>query len=91
MHLIHNNYQVFIGKLGDKEIDFVAEKNNERIYIQVAYIIHDDTIAQREFGNLATIPDNYPKYVVTMDELQIPHTYKGIKQIHLRDFLLMSI
>ncbi|RZK66208.1 MAG: ATP-binding protein [Pedobacter sp.] len=89
LHLLRSGYRVFVGKSGDKEIDFMAEKNGERIYVQVAYLLFDAQTIQREFGNLAEIADNYPKYVVSMDELKPVNTYKGIKQLHLQEFLLM--
>lgn len=90
LHLIRNGYRVFVGKSGDKEIDFMAEKNGERRYIQVTYLLTDENTIEREFGNLNAIPDNYPKYVVTMDELKPLNTYKGIQQVHLRQFLQMD-
>jgi predicted AAA+ superfamily ATPase len=86
MCLIQNQYKVFVGKIGEREIDFVAEKNGERIYVQVTYMLYNEETIQREFGNLMTIPDNFPKMVVTMDDISISN-YKGIRQIHLRDFL----
>lgn len=86
--LMRHGYQVYIGKSGNKEIDFIAIKNDQRIYIQVAYMLLDEDTVQREFGNLLEIPDNYPKYVITMDEMQCGSNYQGIKQILLRQFLL---
>jgi len=77
LHLLRNGYKVYVGKSGDKEIDFMAEKDGERIYVQVAYLLGEDAIIRREFGNLAGIPDNYLKYVVTMDEIQPRNTFKG--------------
>jgi predicted AAA+ superfamily ATPase len=91
LQLIRSGYNVFVGKSGDKEIDFMAEKNGERIYVQVAYHLSDENVIAREFGNLAEIPDNYPKYVVTMDDIQPRNTYKGIRQMNLRDFLKSSV
>lgn len=91
LHLLRNGYKVFVGKSGEKEIDFMGEKNGERIYIQVAYQLTDDKVIQREFENLATISDNYPKYVITMDEIQPLNTYKGIRQLNLESFLSGSI
>jgi hypothetical protein len=91
LHLLRNNYKVFVGKSGDKEIDFMAEKNGERLYVQVAYQLGNENIIQREFGNLVDIPDNYPKYVVTMDEIQPRNTFKGIRQVHLRNFLRETV
>ena len=91
LHLLRNNYKVFVGKSGEKEIDFMAERNGERVYVQVAYQLTDENVIQREFGNLADIPDNYPKYVVTLDEIQPRNTYKGIRQLNLEPFLLEQI
>lgn len=69
-------------------LDFVGLKGDHRLYVQVAYLLPDEQTIDREFGNLLEIPDNYPKYVVTMDEMQNGGNYQGIKQVHLRDFLL---
>ncbi|MCL2328796.1 MAG: ATP-binding protein [Bacteroidetes bacterium] len=89
LHLLRRKYRVFVGKMGDKEIDFIAEKNGERVYIQVAYMLYEESTIEREFGNLMNIPDQYPKFVVTMDEIAT-NNYKGIKQMHLREFLSME-
>ena len=86
--LLRAGYQVYVGKSANKEIDFVARKGTQRLYIQVTYLLTDEDTLQREFGNLLEIPDNYPKYVVTMDEMSSGGNYQGIKQVHLRDFLL---
>jgi len=86
LHLRVLGYKVFVGKLGNKEIDFVCEKQGEKIYIQVAYLITEQN-KEREFGNLLSIKDNYPKYVISMDEFIGNNKYKGIKHIHIRDFL----
>lgn len=88
--LKRHGYQVYVGKNRDKEVDFVAFKGDHRIYVQVAYLIPDEHTASREFGNLLDVPDNYPKYVVSMDEMQCGDNYQGIKQVHLRDFLLAA-
>ena len=86
--LLRYGYEVYVGKSGNKEIDFIASKDDHKVYIQVAYMLPDDATVRREFGNLLEIADNYPKYVVTMDEMQSGGNYKGIKQISLRNFLL---
>ena len=65
-HLLYKSYDIKVGYYGDKEIDFIGEKNGEKLYIQVALKIDGDT-AEREFGNLLKIQDNYPKIVVTED------------------------
>ena len=87
-HLKIHNYQVYVGKLGNCEIDFVGIKNDTRVYIQVAYLIDGAKTHEREFGNLLKIENSYPKYVVTMDHFG--SNYKGIKHIHLREFLMMT-
>ncbi len=89
---VYNNlqylgYKILIGQSGDKEFDFVAEKNNEKVYIQVALRISSENTAKREFGNLLEIKDNYPKYVITLDEYT-GTTFKGVKHIPLRKFLI---
>ena len=86
-HLIFRGYKVFIGKMNDLEIDFVAEKNGETNYFQVAYLLKDELTIDREFGNLLKISDNYPKYVISFDTFNAPNTYKGIKHFLLIDFL----
>jgi len=84
--LVSDHYKVNIGKLGDMEIDFIATKNNQTKYIQVAYQLTDDKVMEREFGNLLLIPDNYEKIVVSADDFATGN-YKGIKHIHILDFL----
>ncbi|MDR1679897.1 MAG: ATP-binding protein [Prevotellaceae bacterium] len=86
MQLVRNNYKVFVGQMRDKEIDFIAERGSEKCYIQVAYKLQLDKTIDREFGNLLSIKDNFPKIVVTMDELA-GVDYQGIKHIHILDFL----
>lgn len=85
-HLKQLGYKVSVGVLKNLEIDFVAKKGNELIYVQVVYIIPDEKVKEREFGNLGLIKDNYPKYVVSLDPVEI-ESYKGIKHMHLRKFL----
>jgi hypothetical protein len=83
--LIYEDYKVYIGKHQDREIDFVAQKGNITKYIQVAYQLPDEKAREREFGNLLKIEDNYEKIVVSADEFTTD--YKGIKHIHIREFL----
>lgn len=81
------DYDIRIGMLQrNKEIDFVAEKDGERKYIQVAVNVYDKATADREFGNLESIGDNYEKLVVTLRD-STPNTQNGIKMLSLRDFL----
>jgi len=86
LHLQILGYKITIGQLKNKEVDFVCEKQGKKIYIQVAYIITDEN-KDREFGNLLAIQDNYPKIVVSSDEMVDDSNYKGIKHINIRDFL----
>lgn len=88
LHLKNLGYKVTIGTLPNGEIDFVAEKKGKTIYIQVAYLLTNNTTMQREFGNLLKIQDNYPKYVVSMDPISKPKDYDGITHMPLRAFLL---
>ncbi len=85
-HLLYNDYEVKIGEIGTFEIDFVATKKGEKIYIQVCYLLQEETTIEREFGNLEKIKDNYPKLVVSMDEFT-GNTRNGIRHVYLRDFL----
>lgn len=86
-HLLAAGYEVTVGQMGKKEVDFVCDKGGERRYLQVAYMIADDKTRDREFGNLLAIPDNFPKQVVTLDEVA-GNTYRGIAHTYLEDFLL---
>lgn len=80
------NWEIYVGKLGDREIDFVAKKEDRTVYIQVAYIIADENVHQREFGNLLKIKDNHQKIVVSMDEYA-QSNYMGVEHWHIRKFL----
>ena len=83
--LLRRGYEVYIGKLNTREIDFVAVRRDERVYVQVCRNLPEDS--DREIGNLLDIKDHYPKYVVTLDELAGGNV-NGVKIIHLADFLL---
>lgn len=85
-HLKQLGYRVSVGVLKDLEVDFIAEKSGELLYIQVAYLIPDTKVKEREFGNLLRINDNFKKMVVSMDPIQIGD-FKGIKHMYLRTFL----
>jgi predicted AAA+ superfamily ATPase len=89
-HLIESGFRVYVGKLADKEIDFVASKGDETIYIQAALNVAEEKTFEREFGNLLLIKDNHTKYVVTLDEYATGN-HKGIIHINLRDFLMMDL
>lgn len=80
LYLKHNGYSVYTGKIKDQEIDFIAEKQGSKTYIQVAYLLADDAVVEREFGNLQMIPDHYEKIVITMDDVNFG-SRQGIKHI----------
>lgn len=86
MELLRRGYTVTVGKTGEKEIDFIGEKRNEKLYIQVCYLLASEETIHREFGAYHNIRDNFPKYVVSMDELDMSRD--GIKHRNIRDFLL---
>lgn len=87
-HLMTHGFEVCVGMLPSGEIDFVADRDEERIYFQVAYSLGSDDTIKREFGNLKKIRDSYPKYVISMDPIcGEVDGYPGINHIHLRTFL----
>lgn len=92
LHLLTQGYRVNVGILRAGEVDFVATKGYKTIYVQVTYILASDETIEREFGNLAGIKDNYPKYVVSMDPVSGGLSeYPGIHHVHLREFLKMEL
>ena len=87
LELLRRDYRVYIGKVGETEVDFVAEKPMDKIYIQVTESMQSPETRERELRPLRMIPDNYEKIVLSMDRSFI-HSYDGIKTIHLIDWLL---
>ena len=87
LELLRRGYQVRVGVLGRHEVDFVAERHGERLYVQVAYLLAEAATIQREFGNLEGIPDQHPKLVLSMDEVGPSHR-QGVVQKNLISFLL---
>ena len=87
-HLVTQGFKVTVGILRNGEIDFVATRGEQRLYVQAVYLLGADETIAREFGNLQGIRDNYPKYVVSMDPVSggLPE-YPGIIHIHLHEFL----
>jgi len=83
-------YSVTVGQNKENEIDFIAEKNDKKAYFQVAYLLASKKVIDREFGNLLQIKDNFPKYVISMDEYA-QGNFKGIKHLSLIDFLVNKI
>lgn len=88
LECLRRGYQVTVGKNGDKEINFVLNKRGEKIYIQVAYLLASEDTIEREFGAYDGIRDNFPKYVVSLDEFDMSRN--GYKHVNIRDFLLMD-
>ncbi|MDO4677179.1 MAG: ATP-binding protein [Eubacteriales bacterium] len=86
LELLRRGYVVTVGRIGDKEIDFVCHKRDEKLYVQVTYLLASDETIQREFGVYDNIRDNFPKYVVSLDEFDMSRN--GIKHRNIRDFLL---
>ena len=86
-HLLYQGYKVSVGVLEKQEVDFIGEREGEKVYVQVALQLNDETTIQREFGNLLKIEDNYPKIVVSQD-LFHGNTYEGIQYLGIRDFLM---
>lgn len=88
MECLRRGYTVTVGKSGQKEIDFVCQKQEQKIYIQVSYLLASEETVEREFGVYHSVRDNFPKYVVSMDELDFSRD--GIKHRNIKEFLLMK-
>lgn len=86
LEMLRRGYAVTVGKYGDKEIDFIAARGKEKLYVQVTYLLASEQTMEREFGVLEEIRDNYPKYVVSLDEFD--RGRNGIRHRNIRDFLL---
>lgn len=84
--MLRRGYNVKIGKVDNLEVDFVCKKNDETIYIQVSYLLASEDTKEREFSVLENIKDNYPKYVLSMDEFDMSRN--GIKHMNLIEFLI---
>jgi len=87
LELVRRGYSVTIGKLVDREVDFIASREGEKFYIQVAYLLASEQTILREFSPLLAITDNYPKIVLSMDPL-FGDDHQRIRRMHLVDFLL---
>ena len=84
--MLRRGYNIKIGKIDNLEVDFVCKKNDETIYIQVSYLLASEDTKEREFSVLENIKDNYPKYVLSMDEFDMSRN--GIKHVNLIEFLI---
>ena len=85
LELLRRGYEVTVGRTGDKEIDFVCGKRGEKLYVQVTYLLASGETVNREFGAYDSVRDNFPKYVVSLDEFDMSRN--GIKHRNIRDFL----
>lgn len=89
LELKRREYSVFVGKLDQLEIDFVAQRGNDVLYLQVSYLLAEQSTIEREFAPLLKIKDNYPKYLITMDKTW-KDNIEGVKHMYIGDFLLMD-
>lgn len=88
LELLRRGYEVTVGRTGDREVDFVCDRRGEKLYIQVAYLLVTEETVAREFGAYDNIRDNFPKYVVSLDEFDMSRN--GIKHRNIREFLMME-
>ena len=86
LELLRRGYKVCVGRVGTKEIDFVAEKSGEKLYIQVCYLLQDESTIEREFSSLLEIRDNYPKLVLYKEGV-FRGNYEGIPAVKIEDWL----
>ncbi len=86
LHLLTNDFQVKIGKINSTEIDFIATKNQDKIYLQVCATLADSKVVDREYGSLEKITDHFPKYVISQDQ-GFETSRKGIRWKNIMDFL----
>ena len=86
MELLRRGYSVKVGKINKKEIDFVCKRDNNRIYVQVAYLLANDEVIEREFSPLLSVPDKFNAYVISFDEQDLSRD--GIIHKNIVDFLL---
>ena len=86
LSLLRQGYRVYVGRYNDKEVDFIAERADEKLYIQVAYLLVDEKVIEREFGSLLLIQDNYPKWVVSLDDFNLGNV-QGVLHKQLWDIL----
>ena len=89
LELKRRGYDIYIGKIEDKEVDFVVKNDDGIKYIQVSLSVRDENTLKRELEPLQNIKDNYPKYIITLDYDKV--NYEGIKQISAIDFLLERV
>ena len=86
LELLRRGYRVCVGRVGEKEIDFVGEKNGDKLYIQVCYLLNEESTIEREFGSLLDVKDNYPK-IVLYKESSFKGNFEGIPAMNIEDWL----
>ena len=86
IELLRRGYRVSVGRIGDLEIDFVAERDGRKTYIQVAYLLPSKTTLEREAAPLLAVKDNYPKLLLTLDR-EVGNDYEGVRRLYLPDWL----
>lgn len=89
MEMLRRGYSVYVGRVGNLEVDFICEKAGLRLYLQVSYLLASDETIEREFGSLLAVNDNFPKYVLSMDRFDMSR--EGIIHKYLPDFLLEDL
>jgi len=90
LELKRRGYSIFIGKFDTQEVDFIAEKQGKKMYVQVSYKLDNENTVEREFNPLLEIKDNFPKFVVTMDDFW-RESVEGVQHLHIADFLLQDL
>ena len=86
IELLRRGYHVSVGRIGDLEIDFVAERDGRKTYIQVAYLLPSKATVERESAPLLAVKDNYPKLLLTLDR-ELGDDYEGVRRLYLPDWL----
>jgi hypothetical protein len=87
LELFRRGYKVCVGRVSEKEIDFVGEKNGDKLYIQVCYLLNEKSTIEREFSSLLDVKDNYPKLVL-YKESSFKGNYEGIPAVNIEDWLI---
>jgi predicted AAA+ superfamily ATPase len=87
LELLRRGYKVCVGRVGEKEIDFVGEKDGDKLYLQVCYLLNEESTIKREFGSLLDVKDNYPKFVLYKESF-FKGNYEGIPAMKIEDWLM---
>jgi len=87
LELLRRGYKVCVGRVGEKDIDFVGEKDGDKLYVQVCYLLNEESTIEREFGSLLDVKDNYPKFVL-YKESSFKGNFEGIPAVMIEDWLI---